>query len=71
LAARYVDPENAKGNLEPGQALFHPEPLEVIAGRSYTYEAELARIRAHNFAHAYAPPAYRSAPFRTRSLRRT
>ena len=60
----------AVGNLAEGQTLFGEPIVEVIAGRSYTYEAELARIRAHNFGHANAAPAYRPAPYRFRSLRR-
>jgi hypothetical protein len=72
LPARYRDPSRDVGNLEPGATLFRPEPVEVIPMRIIgDYQAELDRIRAHNFAHAYAAPPFRSAPYRTRSLRRS
>jgi hypothetical protein len=68
---RYRDRSRDVGNLPEGQTLFGEPIVEVVAGRSYTYEAELARIRAHNFGHAYAAPPYRPAPYRHRSLRRS
>jgi hypothetical protein len=71
LPASYRDHNALVGNLHPGQALYAEPIVDTIpAGRSYTYEEELARIRAFNFAHAYSAPAYRPAPYRFRSLRR-
>jgi hypothetical protein len=35
LAARYVDPEEAKGNLAPGATLFGEPYVEQIDGRLY------------------------------------
>jgi hypothetical protein len=72
LAPRFRDHNAQVGNLHPGQNLFGEPILDTFpAGRAFTYEAELARIRAHTFGHAYVAPVYRSAPFKTRSLRRT
>jgi hypothetical protein len=67
---RHRDHNDLVGNLAEGQKLFAPAVVELPDGRSYTWEDELARIRAHNFNHAYSAPAYRPAPFRHRSLRR-
>jgi hypothetical protein len=61
----------APGERVLGEQLFCERTVEVIEGRSYTYAGELARIRAHNFGHANAPPPYCSAPYRQRSLRRS
>jgi hypothetical protein len=72
LASRYRDHNAQVGNLHPGQTLFAEPIVDTIpAGRSYTYEEELARIRAFNFAHYNARPPYRPAPFKSPSLRRT
>jgi hypothetical protein len=71
LASRYVDPAKSLGNRAPDEPLFRPEPLEVIPGRSFSYEDELARIRQiWSHAAAGARASRPSAPFRTRSLRR-
>ena len=71
MAARYRDHNALVGNLHPGQPALAEPVVEVIAGRSYTYEEELARIRAHTNNHLNAAPAYRPAPYRhRRSLRR-
>jgi hypothetical protein len=67
---RHRDHNDLVGNLAEGQRFFGERIVEVIEGRSYTYEADIARQRAYNFAHYNAPKPYRSAPFRTRSLRR-
>lgn len=51
MPARYRDRNEVVGNLHPGQALYAEPIVDTIpAGRSYTYEEELARIRAFNFA---------------------
>jgi hypothetical protein len=72
LAARYRDHNAQVGNLHPGQTPFAEQIVDVIpAGRSYRWDDESARIRAFNFGHANAAPAWRPASFKTRSLRRT
>ena len=69
---RYRDRSRDVGNLPEGQALYAEPIVDTIpAGRSYSYEQELSRIRAFNFAHYNARPPYRPAPFKSRSLRRT
>jgi hypothetical protein len=65
LASRYRDHNALVGNLHPGQSALAEPVLEVIPMRIIgDYQAELDRIRAHNFAHAYAARPFRSAPFR-------
>jgi hypothetical protein len=72
LPARYRDRNDLVGNLEPSAPLFHPEPVVEIPMRIIgDYQAEMDRIRAYNFAHFYAAPPFRSAPYRHRSLRRS
>jgi hypothetical protein len=82
LAARYRDPEIDRGNLtpslEPGELVeyappqtLHGEPiLDVIPGRSYTWDAELERHRVDHFFPRSDPPPRRAPAFNHRSLRR-
>ena len=64
MPARYRDRNDLVGNLEPGETPFCPE-IEVIPMRIIgDYQAELDRIRAYTNNQFYAPPRFRSAPFR-------
>jgi hypothetical protein len=68
---RHRDHNDVVGNLEPGQTLLGEPIAEVIEGRSYTYEGELARQRVENFWPRRDPPPRAPRPaFNHRSLRR-
>jgi hypothetical protein len=76
LPVRYVDPENAKGNLPEGQTLFagvSDEVIEVGLAFSQIYDpvAELQRIRAIFARQAGSHARPRAVAFNQhRSLRR-
>jgi hypothetical protein len=70
LPVRWIDPEKARGNLELGRTLFGEPIIEVVEGRSYSWEAELERHRVGNFYPRSEPPCRRAPSFTTRSLRR-
>jgi hypothetical protein len=70
LASRYVDPAKSLGNLEPGEMLFRPAPVEVIPMTPYSADELIAAHRAHHRGRGSAPAPFRSAPYRHRSLRR-
>jgi hypothetical protein len=67
-AARYVDPEKAKGKLPEGVTIFGERITEVFPEHGWSGERILDHHRQRNASRVPPPP--RPGAFRTHSLRR-
>jgi hypothetical protein len=68
---RHRDHNDVVGNLPEGATLFGPEPIDTFPMNPWSADELIAIHRTRNSFRDAAPAAFRSAPFRTRSLRRS